>query len=55
MCIWRCRRNGMAGDCKSSDFGHNRFDPYHLHQKPARVTFGYCDPHDEKYSDMYGW
>ena len=22
----------MAGDCKSSDFGHNRFDPYHLHQ-----------------------
>jgi hypothetical protein len=22
----------MAGDCKSSGFGHNRFDPYHLHQ-----------------------
>ena len=22
----------MAGDCKSSDFGHNRFDPCHLHQ-----------------------
>ena len=22
----------MAGDCKSSDLGHNRFDPYHLHQ-----------------------
>ena len=29
--FWRCRRNGMAGDCKSSDLGHNRFDPYHLH------------------------
>jgi len=24
----------MAGDCKSSDLGHNRFDPYHLHQIP---------------------
>ena len=30
--FWRCRRNGMAGDCKSSDFGHNWFDPNHLHQ-----------------------
>lgn len=30
--IWRCRRNGMAGDCKSSDLCHNKFDPCHLHQ-----------------------
>ena len=22
----------MAGDCKSSDFSHSRFDPYHFHQ-----------------------
>ena len=43
----------MAGDCKSSDFGHNRFDPCHLHQNMLSVV-GYSDPEDEVF-DKHGW
>ena len=28
----RIRRNGVAGDCNSPGLGHDRFDPYILHQ-----------------------
>lgn len=34
---WRIRRNGVAGDCKSSDLGHDWFDPSILHQFGLKV------------------
>ena len=51
--IWRCRRNGMAGDCKSSDLCHSWFDPNHLHQFGLKVFMDARQPVTLEEGDRY--
>ena len=42
----------MAGDCKSSDLSHNRFDPYHLHQEQR---MGYIIQYESQGTAVNPW